>query len=80
MHLAPSDNTPDNPYRLNRQINVTHNVILQGDTLDQPFIDCFDAVRCFRVLVSFFWCAVPSRPSEHRAMQKRASRQTDRLI
>lgn len=54
MHLAPSDNTPDNPYRLNRQINVTHSVILQGDTLeDQPFIDCFDAVRCFRVFVSF---------------------------
>ena len=66
VHLAPSDNTPDNPYRLNRQINVTHSVILQGDTLDQPFIDCFDAVRCFRVFVSWSLACLPfvqvSRP------------------
>jgi hypothetical protein len=52
IHLAPSDNTLDNPYRLNREINITRSIIIQGDTFDQPFIDCFDAVRCFRVKVS----------------------------
>lgn len=51
VHLGPSDNTLDNPYRLERQINISHSIIIQGDTFDQPFIDCFDAVRCFRVLV-----------------------------
>ncbi len=60
VHLQPSDNTLDNPYRLNREINITRSLIIQGDTFDQPFVDCFDAVRCFRVKARGGGGVVPS--------------------
>lgn len=53
LHLEPSRNTLDNPYRMDWQINVTHPIIIQGNAVNQTFIDCFDAVRCFRVMVRF---------------------------
>ena len=50
FNLQQTFNTPENPYRLDREIIIDRHVVIQGNSLELPFIDCFDTVRCFRVV------------------------------
>ena len=50
VNLGESFNKPSNPYRLANEIIIDRHIVLQGNALEIPFIDCFDAVRCFRVI------------------------------
>lgn len=50
VNLGESFNRPSNPYRLANEIIIDRHIVLQGNPLEIPFIDCFDTVRCFRVI------------------------------
>ena len=50
VNLDRSYNTPSNPYRLDQEIIIDRHVVIQGNSLGMPFIDCFETVRCFRVV------------------------------